>query len=119
MEILKNRPEENFLEAIIHYLIRHCPQQYRVISGRTPNTESEESTFNSLITFTHLTSNHRPDHIGLNTLIQTQARETLPPHRLKNFKEEKVFKNLYLPIKKTLSNTIIPFIWIKIHFRDY
>ena len=46
----------------------------------------------------------------MDAFIQTQAKEALTPHRLKNFKEEKVFKNLYLPIKKTLSNTLIPLI---------
>ena len=91
----------------------------RVISGRTSNTESEEATFKSLKTFTNRTSNHHPDHIVLNVLIRRQAKEAFKPHRLKNFKEEKVFKNLYLSIKKKmLSNTVIPFIWIEKYFRD-
>ena len=99
---LKKLTRRKFFGSYHHSLIRHCPQQYRVISGQTPNTESEEATFNNLKTFTNLTSNHYPDHIVLNALIQTHAKEALTPHGLKNFKEEKVFKNLYLPIKKCL-----------------
>ena len=116
---LKKPTRRKFFGSYYHSLTGHCPQQYWVISGQTSNTESEEATFNSLKTFTNLTSNHHPDHIVLNALIQTQTKEALTPHRLKIFKEEKVFKNLYLPIKEMLTNTLIPFIWIKKYFRDY
>ena len=116
---LKRLTRRKFFGSCNHSLIRHCPQQYRVISDRTSNTESEEATFNSLKTFTNLTSNHHRDHVVVNALIRTQTKEALTPHNLKNFKEEKVFKDLCLPINKMLSNNVIPFIWKKINFRDY
>ena len=82
---LKKLTKRKFLGSYHHSLIRRCPQQYRVTSRRTSNTESEEATYNSLKTFTNLTSNHHPDHIVLNALIRTQAKEALTPHRLKKF----------------------------------
>ena len=50
-----------YFRSYYHCLIGHSPQQYRVILGRTSNTESEEATFNSLKTFTNLTLNHHPN----------------------------------------------------------
>ena len=85
----------------------------------TNNTESEEATFNSLKTFTNLTSNHHSDHVVVNALVRTQAKEVLNPNKLHNLTDEKIFKNLYLPIKSTLCDTIISFTWIKRYFRDY
>ena len=100
-------------------LIRHSSEQYRIISGRAINTESEEVTFNSLKMFTNLTSNHHSDHVVVNALVRTQAKEALNPNKLHNLTDEKKFKNSYLPIKSTLCDTIISFTWIKRYFRDY
>ena len=96
---LKKLTREKFFRSYYHSFFCHCRQEYRVISGRTSNTESEEATFNRVKTSTNLTSNHHLDHIVLNVIIRTQAKEALTPHKLKKFKEEKVFKNYYLPIK--------------------
>ena len=96
---LKNLTRKKIFGSYYYSLIHHCPQQYRVISGRTSNTESEEATLNILKTFTNLASNNHPDDIVSNNLIRTQGKEALTTHKLKTFKEEKIFINLYLPIK--------------------
>ena len=114
----KKLTNRKFFGSYYHTLIHHSAQQYQIISGRSINTESEESTFNSLKTFTNLTLNHHSDHVVVNALVQTQAKEALNPNKLHNLTDEKNFKNLYLPIKRTLCDTIISFTWIKRYFRD-
>jgi len=56
--------------------MHHASLQYRIISGRASNTEKEESTFNSLKTFTKHTSNHHPSNIILNALVRFQSCES-------------------------------------------
>ena len=114
----KKLTNRKFFGSYYHTLIHHSAQQYQIISGRSINTKSEESTFNSLKTFTNLTSNHHSDHVVVNALVQTQAKEAINPNKLHNLTDEKNFKNLYLPIKRTLCDTIISFTWIKRYFRD-
>ena len=47
------------------------------MSGRTSNTEKEESTFNSNKIFTNLVSNHHSENIIVNALVRMQAKEKL------------------------------------------
>ena len=51
--------------------------------------------------------------------MRTQSKEVLKPNKLHNLTDEKIFKNLYLPIKRTLCDTIISFTWIKRYFSNY
>ena len=48
-----------------------------MFSGRSANTEEEEATFNTLKTFTNLTSNHHPQNVIFNSLVHLQANEIL------------------------------------------
>ena len=48
-----------------------------MFSGRSANTEKEEATFNTLKTFTNLTSNHHPQNVIFNSLVHLQANEIL------------------------------------------
>ena len=82
-------------------------------SGRSANTEKEESTFNTLKTFTNLTSNNHPQNIIFNSLVRLQANEILAAGEHEYDKNEEIFSTLYQPIKSTFSNTLIPFDWIK------
>ena len=63
---LKKLSPRKLFGSYYHSIIRHSCQQYRIISGRSANTEKEEATFNSLKTFAKLTSNHHNDDILLN-----------------------------------------------------
>ena len=56
-----------------HALTTHCPQQFRIISGRSSNTEQEERTFNFLKNVSSSTSNHDPNHVIKNSIIRMQV----------------------------------------------
>ena len=49
-----------FFGSYYHSLIKHSPEQYRILSGRLANTEKEEATFNFIKVVNNLTSNHHP-----------------------------------------------------------
>ena len=105
--------------SCFHPLVRCSALQYRIVSGRTANTEKEETRFNSLTTFTNITSNDHSDQVVTNALIRTPAKEQLQQQPPKSRADEKIFKNLYLPLNELLNHTIIPFTWMKKYFRDF
>ena len=55
--------ERKYFDIYYHSLIRHSCEQYRVLSGRSANTEKEEATLNTLKTFTNLTFNHHHQNV--------------------------------------------------------
>ena len=116
---LRKLTARKFFGSYFHSLVHHSALQYRIVSGRTANTEKEEATFNSLKTFTNITSNHHSDQVVTNALIRTQAKEQLHQQPFKSSADEKNFKNLYLPLKELLNDTIIPFAWMKKYFSDF
>ena len=111
---LRKLTARKFFGSYFHFLVRHSALQHRVVSGHTANSEKEEATFNSLKTFTNITSNHHSDQVVTNALIRTQVKEQLHQQPLKSTANEKLFKNLYLPLKELLNDTIIPFTWMTI-----
>ena len=66
---VKSAKERKYFDIYYHSLIRHSCEQYRVLSGRSANTEKEEATFNTLKTFTNLTSSHHPQNIVRKTIF--------------------------------------------------
>ena len=74
---LKSESERNFFGIYYHSLIRHSPEQYRLFSGRSSNTEKEEAQFNALKTFTNLASNHHPENVIFNSIIRIHAKQIL------------------------------------------
>ena len=116
---LRKLTARTFFGSYFHSFVHHSALQYRIVSGRTANTEKEGATFNSLKTFTNITSNHHSDNTVPNALIRTQAKEQLHQQPLKSSTDEKIFKNLYLPLKELVNDTIIPFTWMKKYVRDF
>ena len=49
--------------------MKHTSLQYRVVSGRSVNTEKEEAMFTSIKTDTKLTSNFHSDELASNIII--------------------------------------------------
>ena len=82
-----------FFGSYFYSLVHHSALQYRIISGRTANSEKEEATFNSLKTFTNVTSNDHSNQVVTNALIRTQAKEQL--------------QHLKVALKKKISKTYI------------
>ena len=54
--------------------MKHAREQYRIISGRSPNSEGEEALFTSVKNNTNQASNHHPNNIISNFLILHQAK---------------------------------------------
>ena len=53
-----------------HSLIKHAPEQYHIVSGRTCNTEKEEANFNFIKRDTTNASNHHSDNVISNAIIR-------------------------------------------------
>ena len=104
---LRKLTVRKFFGSYFHSLVHQSVFQHRVVSGHTANSEKEEATFNSLKTFTNITSNHHSDQGVINALIRTQVKEQLHKQPLKSSADKK--NNLYLPFKELLNDTIIPF----------
>ena len=116
---LKSETETKFFGIYYHSLIRHSPEQYRLISGRSSNTEKEEAQFNALKTFTNLASNHHPENVIFNSTIRLHAKEILNEGENDYDEKDLTFLKLYQPIKVTLSDSLIPFEWIGKHATCY
>ena len=106
-------------DSYCHSVIRHSCQQYRIISGRSANTEKQKATSNSLKTFVKLKSNHHNDNILLNSLIRLQAKYKLGSSYSNTNSMETKFSSLYAPLKKVQQNTVISFSFLKKYCRDY
>ena len=72
---IKGSTARTFFGSYCHSIVKHCPFQYRLLSGRTSNTENEESTFNSMKMFTNLASNYHSENIIVNALVRIQPKE--------------------------------------------
>ena len=105
-----------FSGSYYHSLIKHAPEQYRLFSGRTSNTEKEEATFKSVKMFTNLSSNHHANNVLINALIRLQCRESLNNTQLK---QESRLTNLYSEIKKCSKKTLFSFQWMEKYKRQY
>ena len=102
-----------------HSIVKHSPFQYRLVSGRTSNTEKEESTFNSMKMFTNLASNHHSENIIVNALVQIQAQEKFNEGKAESSCKDTIFNKLYEPIEKLQTNTVTSFQIIKSYPKDY
>ena len=55
----------------------HAREQYRIVSGRSANSEREEALFTSMKNNTNQTSNHHSNNINSNILICHQAKNKI------------------------------------------
>ena len=81
---LKSLTSRKFFGSFYHSLTKHAPEQHRIVSGRTSNTEKEKATFNSIKVATNLASNHHPNNIIPNALIQLMIRKRCIKREPKN-----------------------------------
>ena len=58
-----------------HSIIKHSPDQFRLISGSSANAEDEERWFNFVKNITKETSNNYPDNIIVNAFLRSQVHE--------------------------------------------
>ena len=110
--------ERKLYGGYFHNLMCHSPDQLRIVSGRASNTEKEEATFNTIKTDTKLASNHHSDNVIINAMIRIQARKVINNTPCSN-KNNSYVTELYKPISTSLTNTLVPFRWIKSHSREY
>ena len=83
------------------YLMKHAGLQYRIVSGRSANTEKEEVMFTSIKTDTKSTSNFHSDQLVSNIIIRLQAREILNNGNVDNKCKNSYLHEIYRPIKVT------------------
>ena len=115
---LKSLTSRKFFGSFYHSLTKHAPEQHRIVSGRTSNTEKEKATFNSIKVATNLASNHHPNKIIANALIRLQAKDALNENQTTPERESKITK-MYGSIKGTFENTVTSFHWVKKYKRQY
>ena len=60
-----------------HSLTIHALEQYRIISGRTANTERGKRMFIDIKTIANEASNHEPENIISNAAIRYQVKRNL------------------------------------------
>ena len=82
-----HRTNENILHIYIHatyayaygkyyhVIISHATDQYKIINGRSSNTESDERYFHTIIDISDNISNHHPDNTISNAFIRWQMRK--------------------------------------------
>ena len=107
-----------FFGSYYHSLIKHSPEQYRILSGRLANTEKEQGTFHFIKVVINLSSNHHPSNFTANSIIRMQAKNILN-EGLHHESKESALKEAYQSIKSTLKNTVIPCIWIEKYKYQY
>ena len=110
---LKNLTERKMFGIYYHSLIRHAPEQFRLFSGRSSNTEKEEATFSTIKKNTNAASNHHPDNVITNAIIRNQARDILNNGQtLSTTKESDLYKLYQLNL--VLLTLLFPLIGYKI-----
>ena len=112
---LKTITERKFFGTYYHSLTRHAAEKYRLFSGHSTSKEKEEATFNKIKVYKNLTTNHHPENLILNAVIQSQINEEFSQ---KSISKENM-SHIYHPIKESFSNTIIPFDWIEKYAFQY
>ena len=100
---IKSMSERIFYGIYFHSLIRHSAEQCCLFSGRSSYTDKEEAVFNSLKTFTKLTSNHHPDNMIYNALVHFQAHQLLTANEKDKKRNNETFDKFYHQIKQNLS----------------
>ena len=108
-----------FFGVYFHAIVKHAPIQFRIVSGRTANTEKEEAMFTSIKTDTKLTSNFHPEHLISNIIIRSQARKMLDGDTVCMKEQKSYLHDIYQPIKTSLSNSVISYGWIRKYFSEY
>ena len=99
--------ERKFFGKYYHAIVTHACDQYRILDGRTSNTESDERTFSFAKNISDDTSNH-PDNVISNIFIRAQVRESfLGSNNI--IREEAQISKMYEPIKLKLENLCITF----------
>ena len=96
-----------FFGVYLHATMNHAGLQYRIVSGRSANTEKEGTMFTSTKTDTKLTLNFHCNQLVSNIIIRLQAREILNYGNIANQYKNSHLHEIYRPIKVTLRNSII------------
>ena len=115
---IRSMTERTLCSIYYHSIMRHSAEQFRLYSGCSTNTETEEANFNTLKTFTNLTSNHQTENIIFNTIARMQVKEKLEEEKVIS-SQSKAFQVMYNPVKEKLQNSLISFDWIEKYPWDY
>ena len=89
---VKHLTKRKLFGQYYHAIVKHAPDQYRIISGMSSNTESEERQFNFFKQITKSTSNHHPNHVILNAIKRLQVKEKVYEDSSISQQESKISK---------------------------
>ena len=107
-----------FFGVYYHSLMTHAGEQYRIVSGRSANSEREEALFTSMKNNTNQTSNQHSNNIISNILIRRQAK-----NKIDNFtsveRKPSYIHDIYDSITNTQKNSMIPFKLIEDYPYEY
>lgn len=102
-----------------HAIVCHAGDQYRIISGRSSNTEQEERTFNFFKQVSSSTTNHHPDHVILNSMLRFQVKDaTLNPYDTVSNDDGEI-ESLMKNSKLEINSTFFSFAFIEKHPYEY
>ena len=95
-----------------HALSCHAPQQLRIISGRSSNTEQEERVFNFLKSTAGSTSNHHGDNVIINSMVRYQVKKKVDGYQ-ESTRSEKDITKMYSSEVAHKSETVFEWAFIK------
>ena len=109
IQSIKSVISSRFFGSYYHSLVKHSPEQYRILSGRLANTEKEEATFNFIKKATKLTANHHP----ANVIANAGSKKNNNGWSFRNWKN-RIKTDFNLPTNQVSfkKDTIIPYTWI-------
>ena len=90
-----------------HAILAHASDQYRIINGRSANTETDERYFNTIKNISNGTSNHNADNVISNAFIRTQVRQDFEKKEI--IRVEAIISEQYEPISLKVINSFISF----------
>ena len=70
---IKSMTQRKVFGKYYHAIISHASDQYRIINGRSSNTESDERYIHTIKDISDNTSNHHPDNVISNIFIRCQV----------------------------------------------
>ena len=101
-----------------HAIISHASDQYRIVNGRSSNTESDERYFHTIKDISNNTSNHHPDNIISNAFIRCQVQKDFHENDTILRGEASITK-MYTKMSMDLTNSFISFEVIKMYPWEY
>ena len=111
---IKSMTVRRFFGKYYHAIISHASDQYRIVNGRSSNTESDECYFHTIKDISNNMSNQHPDNIISNAFIRCQVQKDFHENDTILRTEASITK-MYTKMSMDLTNSFISFEVIKMY----